>query len=499
MMYRNEMLKKLQKYWPVPFVILYVVLNVFLIMHHENWRDEAQAWQIAKNVDFAGLFAQLKYEGHPFLWYLILMPFAKLGLPFGIMNYISLVFMTAAVWLLLKKAPFFWPVKLILIFSSFYVYYYPVISRSYCMIPLLLSVIAILYPRRRELGIWYGMALAFLTQTHVYMIGLSFLLSCFWLGETVCAVWRDKSDKGKSSSLYHALAGLGLSFASGLFFLWELAGSTEMNTSIDIHISSSFSYNLYRNSVGAQWAVDNALGIGLSEQAWKLTLVGICICVVFLFWYSWKEALILAGTFLTQVLMFTYVYLSSEQKAMILIHELIFILWLILDKNRKTAWKRWHMQRIAWQAILTFLSVIAINGHFQKIVRDVREPYSAGKAAADYIINSVPEEEIVVTASDLAAFSVAAYLSEREIWYPVTEEQVSFSVWNEERLEAIDYEEMLERVKEKYPEAAGIYLICGTTSNYIAGLEEYIPVMKEVFRQEAMLPEESVTLYYLEL
>ena len=91
-------------YWPVLALLAYVGINLFLLSRHENWRDEAQAWQIAKNLGLGGLFAQLRYEGHPCLWYLILMPFAKLGMPFSCMGLISLAFMSVAAWLVLKKS-----------------------------------------------------------------------------------------------------------------------------------------------------------------------------------------------------------------------------------------------------------------------------------------------------------------------------------------------------------------------------------------------------------
>ena len=302
--------------------------------------------------------------------------------------------------------------------------------------------------------------------------------------------WRDEAQA------WQIAKNLGLSLLSGLFLVWELLGSTELNPSIDVHISSSPSYNLYRISVGAQWAVDNALGIGLSDRAWKLVLAAAFVCLLLLLWLSWKEALILAGTWVIQVLMFTYVYLSSEQKAMLLFHELIFVLWLILDKNKGTARKSRRLQLAVWQTALVLLSLTASDGHAQAVLRDVKEPYSAGEAAAAYIRESVPEDAVLAAASDVAVFSTAAYLPERGIWYPVTGEQITFSVWNEERLETIEYDEMIRRVREQFPEAEDMYLICGGSNN-ISGLENYLPGLEEMFRQDAMLPEESVVIYYV--
>ena len=43
-----------------------------------------------------------------------------------------------------------------------------------------------------------------------------------------------------------------------------------------------------------------------------------------------------------------------------------------------------------------------------------------------------------------------------------------------------------------------MYLLCGGSNN-VTDLEAYVPEMQSVFSQNAMLPEESVTIYYQEL
>ena len=51
-------------------------------------------------------------------------------------------------------------------------------------------------------------------------------------------------------------------------------------------------------------------------------------------------------------------------------------------------------------------------------------------------------------------------------------------------------------LREQFPEAEDMYLICGGSNN-ISGLENYLPGLEEMFRQDAMLPEESVVIYYV--
>lgn len=58
--------------------LIYSIATLTVILFHESWRDEAQSWLIARDLGIIDIFKQMKYEGHPALWYLILVPFAKL-------------------------------------------------------------------------------------------------------------------------------------------------------------------------------------------------------------------------------------------------------------------------------------------------------------------------------------------------------------------------------------------------------------------------------------
>src|SRR5215469_18650132 len=54
---------------------MFFLLGANLLLHHEMWRDEIQDWLLARDSNSVPrLFANLKYEGHPGLWYLLLMP-----------------------------------------------------------------------------------------------------------------------------------------------------------------------------------------------------------------------------------------------------------------------------------------------------------------------------------------------------------------------------------------------------------------------------------------
>lgn len=52
---------------------LLAAVQIWLVLSHRPWLDEYQALQIAlQSPDFSALLENLRYEGHPPLWYLIL-------------------------------------------------------------------------------------------------------------------------------------------------------------------------------------------------------------------------------------------------------------------------------------------------------------------------------------------------------------------------------------------------------------------------------------------
>ena len=86
--------------------VLWCLFALIGLFHHELWRDETQVWCLVRDVNFFDLFAATRIEGHPMLWYLLVLPFAKLGLPVESMQFLSFALVGSAVALMLWKSPF---------------------------------------------------------------------------------------------------------------------------------------------------------------------------------------------------------------------------------------------------------------------------------------------------------------------------------------------------------------------------------------------------------
>ena len=217
---------KISSAWFV--LALYMGLLVLVMYYHEPWLDEAQAWQIARCVSIKELFTTLThYEGHPPLWHLILMPFAKLGLPYELsIKGISFVICSISMSLIIFRAPFPKIVRYLLPFNYFFFYQYGVISRNYCLLTLGFILAAMTWHKKNEKPFPFVLSLALLCGTSSYGIILSGGICVVWLLE----LWKGKrisgffKELGQKKRLF-ALCSL-LVWALGMIFLVFPKGDT---------------------------------------------------------------------------------------------------------------------------------------------------------------------------------------------------------------------------------------------------------------------------------
>ena len=162
-----------QKALYICLLICYIGLHFLLITRHEAFRDEAQAWTLAGNTTMKELFGALPIEGHPCLWFLLIRPLAKLGFSYRYFGYISLAVMSVCAVLLLWKAPFGDLLKAITLFSFAFCYNSPVMPRTYCVITLLILLLAMLWKDRLRKPVLYGFLIALLFQSHIILAGFA--------------------------------------------------------------------------------------------------------------------------------------------------------------------------------------------------------------------------------------------------------------------------------------------------------------------------------------
>ncbi|MEW6735057.1 MAG: hypothetical protein AB1489_27450 [Acidobacteriota bacterium] len=150
-------------------VLAFFLVALVGIVNHEMWQDELQAWLIARDsTTLNNLFYNLRYEGHPILWYLVLYAITRFTHDPLVMQLYHLLLATAVVYIIARFSPFTKITKLLFCFSYFPLYEYALISRSYALGLLLIFSCCALFPRRTERYIPISILLLLLANTSAY-------------------------------------------------------------------------------------------------------------------------------------------------------------------------------------------------------------------------------------------------------------------------------------------------------------------------------------------
>jgi hypothetical protein len=208
---RLRSLRSLDLLWLSP-LLGFMLLTALLALHHEPWRDEADTWLYARDADALTIASRLRYMGSPGLWYAILFPFAKLGLPYGTQTVIHLALAWASATLFYVCAPLPLLVRGLLLFSYFPSFEYAVVARSYALGVLLLFTAAALYPFRMSRPLAFAAAIALLFHANAHSLGLAAALAATYAVELI--VRRQHS--------FRRWVGVCLMAGSGALAAWTL-------------------------------------------------------------------------------------------------------------------------------------------------------------------------------------------------------------------------------------------------------------------------------------
>lgn len=164
---------------------LYLILISAVSYFHEPWYDEAQAWQIARCASIYDIiFTIPHFEGHPPFWHLLLMPFAKCGAPYEFsISFVNIVFIGAAVWLLMFRTKLPDIMKVTLPFTYFLCYQYAVLSRPYSLMALGFVLCALNYCQKNEHPMKMVLSLIVLCASSAYGLAYAFFICIAWLIE----------------------------------------------------------------------------------------------------------------------------------------------------------------------------------------------------------------------------------------------------------------------------------------------------------------------------
>lgn len=161
---------------------LWCVITLIRVINHSPWYDEAHAWTIAQQLNLFEIIKFMRLEGHTFIWYLLLMPFAKTNFmyPYS-MLLLNWLFCFIAILILWLKSPFNNWIKFLISFSFPFLAMYPVVARCYSIGIMFLFMLAAMESKKLEHPNWYALLLVLCANTSImaglgaFALGIKFL------------------------------------------------------------------------------------------------------------------------------------------------------------------------------------------------------------------------------------------------------------------------------------------------------------------------------------
>ncbi len=435
-------------------MLIYTFIGVGILLSHEPWRDEAQAWLIGRDLSFFGMIRQMYFEGHPCLWSFLLSFFAKFHFPYFTLNIISFLFMWISAFLILVYSPFSLIGKILIIFSFPFMYSYSVIARSYCLIPLSLILIALQYPTRHEHPFRYSLFVLFLAWTHVVMLGLVGILLAFFYGEELF-LWKNKTKADKKV----VLKSLGIVIFFLLLFILPI-GLGARNNNLVINDTRESRESFY---------ITRSLCYFIFGHANNRDILILLLLFIVAFFYEFrfykKNFVMLIASFLFQGIVYYLFYFMSYQRAETFIFIFIFFLW-IQAKDRKCISQEKNFDEIVLRFIVYGILLSLLISYSitmsNYIKRDLKYSFSDSKKAAAFIRKNAPKNSLFITTDMPATEAMIPYFPKSlnyQFYGLENHAFFTFVTWNYQFQYFFD-DYVLKLVREKFCNYDHIYIIC---------------------------------------
>ncbi len=441
-------------------ILVFFIWSLIGILNHEMWRDETQAWLIARDSStLSDLYENLKFEGHPGLWHLCLFIITKFTHnPFA-MQFFHILIATAIVWIFIKLSPFNILQKTLFAFGYFPFFEYNIISRNYNLALLLFFIFCYLFTSKNRNHILIFSILALLANTNIYGLLICLCSSTAFIIDTIIIYRIDKSQlnrkqiKNLKIGLIVLFLGIGLSF-------FQLAPLVIQDTAKDINdnigeigeetVVSKFDFLLTMlkrlgYSLRAIWYSYIPIPNFFEYHFWSQNLVSISSFLILLSSFASLFLLIFSIILFVDKPIVLFLYLSGNFTIILFTwlkwqgtlrhHGNLFILFIACIWISKLSQKAYNVPRILQKInayfqkyqkkIITAILLIQMVSGLYAYSMDLIYPFSKSKVVAEFIQKEQLSEKFIIGDKDTIVSPISAYL-DKKIYYVAYDQLGSF-------------------------------------------------------------------------
>ena len=447
-------------------IVIFFTLGLVGILNHAMWRDELNGWLLARDSNtIFELFSNVKYEGHPLLWYLCLDLLNQLTSNPVAMQILHLFIATVSAYLFLRYSPFKNREKILFIFGYLPFYEYLVVSRNYAIGLFFIVLFCIFFETRKKSYLLLSLILALMANTNAYCLLIAIALEITLILEYLFQKKINCKLTAKPQNIFISLIIFSLGVIISVAVLIPpmdsnlQGGATQWMLQFDLfHLAKAIT-RIWNSYILILVPADSRF---LDVSIFALLSLGILAFVATIF-IKKPIALFFYLFASLEILAFTYIkFLGSARHYGHLYLILIISLWLSsyypqsdllvnlfrkLPNKIESAIAYWikFVNQYKTTFIMVILSAQLAAGIFS-FSRDLLIPYSASRATAQFIQNQQLEQMLIVGSEDFAITPICGYLN-RKIYYPESRQLGSFVLFNNQR-QSIDADGVLEQVSQ---------------------------------------------------
>ncbi|MEB3230975.1 MAG: hypothetical protein VKJ64_08200 [Leptolyngbyaceae bacterium] len=482
-----------RRYFPIFLTAIFLIFGIIGMAHHEMWRDELQAWLIARDSSsLPDLIRNMRYEGHPALWHLLLYVLTRFTHNPIAMQFLHLLIGTLSVFLVAKYSPFTRLQKFLITFGYFSLYEYLVISRNYALGVLLICLTCCLYPQRFQRPFLFLFILGLLANTSFH----SWIISVSW---AIAFVIEYRFGSGNDLSIKHRkyLPSMQLGFILGsIFYLIAIITAFLLVRPPQdryrgvggVDLQPNFEHFL--RSISAIWRSYFPLS-QFQEQFWSSNFLvgrigsdihylsqGIALVMVLiilglvattLFKLS-KTSLLIYGLGTSLLFAFTYAkFLGGLRHHGHFYILLLACVWIALldikpkkipkkidvgeenGKDKRLFFQNTDHRAKVVQMLFTLLLSVQFLATLWPYATDLRLPFTMNQIASQYLadyIQNYDRGELIVAGYQIPSTSAFSARLNIPLYYPQMKSYGSFMIWTKEYNQEIEDKEIFRHLAE---------------------------------------------------
>jgi len=286
-------------------VFLFAVVSLFGVLHHQMWRDELQAWLLAKDSSsLADLWRNTLTENHPLLWHTLLFCLTRITSNAVAMLWLHWVIAVASVWVFVRFSPFTMLQKTLFCFGYFPLFEYCEIARNYSLCMLLVFAFCALICRHPRNYAAIFCVIGLLSCAHYYDWPIICALIALLVFDCINDPAERENVRSPKRSVVAAISFLSLCLAVGVLHIWRYVQQRPAQNSIGLQLTGvqgafTWMWRMFfpipvmtRDTFG--WNTNLWADTSQQRQVLAAILAGVLlILVLILLWWKSRRAFLL--------------------------------------------------------------------------------------------------------------------------------------------------------------------------------------------------------------